>query len=210
MLTRRPSLIYASAALTIVAASWTARLIQAESRGAADAPFGRNGIEVCVSVSPELGGVLAPSSAAKSVQAAVESAIASPAGKALGLADVPRQVIASCPHGHVGAPEAVGEDSKLPALRGVVANPSRVSTLVFVVADSQAESLGSRGFGRVAYETLCEDGTCMEVTTALFIARSTLDSPEALELALVVGLGIDPLGGLYPDGHPPEAEITSK
>ncbi|MBI2767793.1 MAG: hypothetical protein HYX53_18000 [Chloroflexi bacterium] len=45
----------------------------------------------------------------------------------------------------------------------------------------------------------------MEVSTAVFVTAETLSSPDSLRTAMVVGLGIDPTGGEYPDGRPPGA-----
>jgi hypothetical protein len=81
---------------------------------------------------------------------------------------------------------------------------------VFVVGDEEAAALGEPGFGRAPYETMCEDHVCSEVSTALFITRSTLESPDALYRALIVGLGIDPTGGTYPEGHPSGVDSPDK
>ena len=134
---------------------------------------------------------------------ATDAAVDSPRGRELGVDQLGREVSPGCPDGYVQSPGGVSRDPALPAIRGRVDQPLSVSTLVFVVGEDEAANLGANGFARAPYESVCEEQhTCSEVTTALFVSRSVLDSPGALTTAMVVGLGIDPTAGRYPNGHP--------
>ncbi len=66
------------------------------------------------------------------------------------------------------------------------------------------------GYSRAAYEAVCEGHVCWETTTALFIAEELLNSKDRLREALVVGLGVDPTGGRYPNGHPDDWKFSPK
>lgn len=130
-------------------------------------------------------------------------------GLVRGMADVPRKVTSGCPGGYVAPPFDAQSNASL-SLRRVVDRPLMASTLVFVVGPEDTERLGARGFARAIYESMCDGLTCMEVTTALFITTEVLNSQTQLEVAMVVGLGIDPTGGRYPDGYPPGGARDTK
>lgn len=202
--------LYSSVAVALVGTSFAVRTLTDESGSAApDLPFGRTGIEVCVSVAPGLQSDMPPGRAVQLIQAATDEVTSSPRAVELEIDKLSRQVSAGCPNGHADPPEGVGE-GRATSMRGRVDQPLKVSTLVFVSSDEQSNELGPNGFGRAPYESVCVGDVCSEVTTALFISRSVLESPEALRTAMVVGLGVDPTGGLYPNGHPPELDGATK
>lgn len=99
----------------------------------------------------------------------------------------------------------------MPSLKGAVKQPSSISTFVFVMDSEEAALvLGPSGVGRVAYEELCDGEVCMEITTALYVSKAVLESPSELAHAMVIGLGIYPTGGEFPEGHPPDWHFTPK
>lgn len=208
----RAMLGWTAAVLTAFSAS---AALRANWSGTAEAspalPYGRTGVEVCVEVSPELKGTVAPNTAAQRVKVAADSASMTSAGAATGLDLLKRSVVPACPHGYVAPSADAARNGGDPPVRGRVDQPMKISTLVFVVGDSATLRLGPSGFARTAYESVCEDAeVCREVTTALFVSRAVLESPDQLRSAMVVGLGIDPTGGKYPNGHPPEADGSKK
>ena len=191
-----------TAGTTTAVASAPAELTKTITSAPADLPYGRTGIDVCVALSPRLPGAVAPAAAAQLVKTAMDSVATSAAGQKLGLDRLQRSASAGCPDGYVSPPAGIDRDPALPALRGRVTMPLRTSTVVFVVGDDEASILGPVGFARAPYESICDGHVCSEVTTALFVTRAVLESPDSLRLAMVVGLGVDPTGGRYPNGRP--------
>lgn len=207
--TRKLGLGFAMA-VTICSASWAMwGWGAAQSEARIDLPFGRTGIDVCVSLDPSLVGQFDPGRAALLVKSASEEAVKTPAGTALDLDELRLAVRAGCPHGHLQPSPSLGQ-AELAAVRGAVEQPSTTSTFVFVVPTEQLPVLEKRGYLRQAYESQCDGHVCSEVTTALFISPSVLQSADELRKALIVGLGIDPSGGEFPNGHSAELDPVTK
>lgn len=203
---------YGGLALVMVTASWIGWMLSSNGGSAAgqQAPWARNQIDVCVDVAPDIRSAVSPDAAAQRLESAIESALRSPQAVELGVDRLQSRVLRQCPHGYVSPPADARQVFAAGSIRGRVDQPMSISTLVFVVADEEAAKLSPVGYARAAYESMCEGTVCMEVTTALFVPRSTLESPAALQTAMMVGLGIDPTGGRYPDGHLPEADTQTK
>jgi len=211
MSTTRTKRNLSAALLSILAigVSWSIwALTSSASQPHADLPFGRTGIDICVSIAPMARSEVTKT-AADRVRVAASAVVQTDAGKELGLNDLPVRVASECPGGYV-KPPARADRQESSALRGAVERPSLISTWVFVVDVTGAFDVGTKGFARAPFESSCEQHVCAEVSTALFVTPEVLSSPDALQKAMIVGLGIDPTGGEFPSGHGPELDSVTK
>lgn len=206
MSTKRRWLILA--APVAIAASWGIWALASDKNSTlaeSASSLGRAAIEVCVAVSPAEASSMDEKELTRRVSDALDAALLDPRAADLGVRGMPRTVVVGCPQGYVAPPADVARDPATVGIRRIVNKPSPTSTFVFVVSDAQAGTVGPRGFARAPYEATCDPSGCMEVSTAVFVTAETLSSPDSLRTAMVVGLGIDPTGGEYPDGRPPGA-----
>jgi len=166
--------------------------------------YGRDEILVCVS------GSRAGLDVRAAVNNASREALLDRRADGLGLDGVPLRVLDGCPDGHFDPPAGIGLDRGNWPIHGVVEAASELSTVVFVVAGDAERALGGLGYVRTPYEAICVGHVCAETTTALFVAESLFDDPDALREALIVGLGIDPNGNQSHNGHPDDWEFSPK
>lgn len=86
-----------------------------------------------------------------------------------------------------------GASVKFGAPAANVDEASRFRLFVFVLSDQQITDLfGDWPARRVPQETLCEGGSCVEVTTGLYLSASDLEDETFVKDALVKGIGLEP------------------
>jgi hypothetical protein len=115
------------------------------------------------------------------------------------------ELILGCPGGFVDPPPAiVGSWKEVVGPYG----PPRVPEFrirLYVLDALQSELLGPYPYSRAAYDMVCVELVCAEVSTAIFIPRDAVEDASRLEKILAENLGVSPYASLherYPDGHP--------
>ncbi len=202
-------LLFASLAVAIVVSWAVAFRTRGDSAEAhPHSELGREGLDVCFSLAPDA--EIDVATFAKDLESALEAVVHDPRSRALDLHTYPRSVTHGCPDGYVAPPAGLANDWASWPVRGVVGEARRESTLIFVAGRRDAAVIGTLGFGRSPYEAVCEGETCYETSSALFLDGASLGTTDFLYNALVVGLGVDPIGGRYPNGHPDGWEFTPK
>jgi hypothetical protein len=203
-------LILAIAVVTVVTGSWVAWFaLRAGPARAERVPNGlltsnRTDFRVCVSVPPWADSTQLEA-AAHSVAIELDNIHHdSGAWGALDIGSTSTRVVSGCPDGWIHPSGSIGPKSIVG--RGTVSEPTEYRTMVFVVSDKE---LSEQPYQRAAYELLCSGDSCGEVTTALFVTTSTVNSGTALNSALRVGIGLGPIAdGRYPSGHPDSEKST--
>lgn len=192
----------------LVACSWFGWLLKPGEGGHANASgmlAGRENLVVCVDNADS--GQDALTAQVDRVSSVLADLYEDARWKEFELGDSRASVESGCPDGFVPPTDDVGRRYGVVGRGAVkVVLPERL--LVFA-APKGSPALGDRGWGRAAYEFVCEDHECWEVTTALYVDEGLWDT-DVLSLGIESALGFRTPGlEDYPLGHDP-AKTQSK